>query len=338
MTLLEINTGAGFVPIACLTSFQESESANTIGTTTRDTGGWRDGFMTFQEKVITGDGLIPVDNALLSYDDIVALKRARTVFTWRIGTETGDGLFSAIDLNISAGEDVAFTFTIECIGRPSSPVVPTGYTVSFVNAPFTGSNFSYRFDNAEVGATYNIEVTSSGGGTPYTNTGTVTSPTQQFLAQSIGDLQAGTLTITMTLTNGAGTGAPVQDTALYAPGATVPTISIGPPVPTTVTAGTAIEFLITYGNADAITLASGDVSLTTTGTATSPIQITGSGLTERTVRLFNPTGDGTIKLTSQQVLHQTLLGQPHPQGHQILRLFRWQPHPDMLWRGIMTRY
>ena len=104
MTLLEINTGAGFVPIACLTSFQESESANTIGTTTRDTGGWRDGFMTFQEKVITGDGLIPVDNALFTYDDIVTLKRARTTFTWRIGGETGEGLFSAVDFKYPQGK------------------------------------------------------------------------------------------------------------------------------------------------------------------------------------------------------------------------------------------
>ena len=109
-------------------------------------------------------------------------------------------------------------------------------------------------------------------------------------------MNGGTLTITLTLTNGVGTGPPATDTALYSPGASVPTVSIGPPVPTSVVSGGDIDFLITYGNADAITLSSGNVSLATTGTASGTIQVTGSGLTERTVRVANTTGDGTIRI------------------------------------------
>ena len=293
--ILEIDIGIGFVPVACLTSVTESDTAQTIGTTVRQNGGWRTSRPVSQGKTISIDGLLPTDVALFSWEDLAQLKRNATKFSWRIEAETGFGYIESLNLEGTIGSDVSFSAEIINTGKPIDSV-PSGYTVAFFNDPFTQTTYNWRFTGAEIGATYSFQVVSSGGGTPINGGGTVTSETQQFFSQPLAGLNAGELTIAFFLTNGQGAGAIVTDTAQYSPGATVPTISIGPPVPTTVTAGTAIEFLITYGGADAITLSSGDVSLTTTGTATSPIQITGSGLTERTVRLFNPTGNGTIRI------------------------------------------
>ena len=74
------------------------------------------------------------------------------------------------------------------------------------------------------------------------------------------------------------------------------TVTVATPVPDSVAPGGGpVDFIVTYTNADAITLASGDITLLTSGTATAgTIQVIDNGPESKIVRLSNISGIGTI--------------------------------------------
>ncbi|HEX3028222.1 MAG TPA: cadherin-like beta sandwich domain-containing protein, partial [Clostridia bacterium] len=85
-------------------------------------------------------------------------------------------------------------------------VNPSGYTVSIDQASITSENkaaFSFTFAGAEVGATYNYTITSSGGGS-VTGSGTIGTATDTISGINVGSLPDGTLTLNVTLTDIAG--------------------------------------------------------------------------------------------------------------------------------------
>lgn len=92
--------------------------------------------------------------------------------------------------------------------------IPSGYTIN-IDQPYVNyairNDVTFTFSNAEIGAAYNYTVTSSGGGTPVTGSGTITSATQQVAGIQVATLPDGNLTISVTLTNSIGTGSPAQD-------------------------------------------------------------------------------------------------------------------------------
>jgi hypothetical protein len=214
--ILEIDIGGGFLPVSCLTDVSENESVELLGTTVRTNGSWKSSRPIGQSKTIDINGLLPVDAALFTWEDLATLKRARTQFAWRIDDDSGVGFISDLVLEGTMGQDVAFSATIVNSGKPIAGP-PAGYGVEFFNDPFTGTTFNWRMTNAEIGATYFVEVVSSGGGTPITSSGTVTSETMQFFSQSLAGLNPGELTIALFLTNVNGAGAIVTDTAQYSP-------------------------------------------------------------------------------------------------------------------------
>ncbi|MHC4880737.1 MAG: hypothetical protein ACYTGL_30150, partial [Planctomycetota bacterium] len=75
-----------------------------------------------------------------------------------------------------------------------------------------------------------------------------------------------------------------------------PTVTIGAPSATDTNTGP-VTFTITYGSADAVTLADGDVTLNTTGSATGTVAVSGTGTTTRTVTISGITGDGTLGIS-----------------------------------------
>ncbi len=77
---------------------------------------------------------------------------------------------------------------------------------------------------------------------------------------------------------------------------TAPGISIGAPSAATTSTGP-VDFVVTYTGADAVTLAPGDVSLNTTGTASGTVSVSGSGTATRTVTISSTTGEGTIGIS-----------------------------------------
>lgn len=93
--------------------------------------------------------------------------------------------------------------------------VPFGYTVAIGQAAIVPANanaLSFTFANAEIGATYQYTITSDGGAGQVTNSGVVGSATQQVSGIDVSGLPDGTLTLSVTLTNGAGTGLAATDT------------------------------------------------------------------------------------------------------------------------------
>jgi hypothetical protein len=97
-------------------------------------------------------------------------------------------------------------------------LLPSGYAVAFTTDPVNLANFTagaFQFSAAEVGSTYNYSITSSGGGTPVTGTGTISTATDLISAINLTPLNDGTLTVSVTLTDTLGNaGTAVTDTVV----------------------------------------------------------------------------------------------------------------------------
>ena len=94
--------------------------------------------------------------------------------------------------------------------------MPSGYAVSIDQTTITVFNqtaMSFTFSGAEVGATFDYTITSSGGGTAVTGSGgPLTAATQTVSNINVSGLANGTLTLSVTLTDASGNeGAPVTD-------------------------------------------------------------------------------------------------------------------------------
>ena len=122
-------------------------------------------------------------------------------------------------IDVSSLHDGTLTFTVTLtdaagnVGAPAAAtatldrIAPIGYLIAADQPAYdatTATSAGFTFTNAEVGATYSYTVTSSGGGTPVTDTGTVTSATQDVTNINVASLPDGTLTFSVTLTDLAG--------------------------------------------------------------------------------------------------------------------------------------
>ena len=100
------------------------------------------------------------------------------------------------------GTTAVYTVTVE-IGAPS------GYSINFSTAYINMSNqtnASFTFTNAIVGTTYAYVISSSGGGTPVTGSGSVALTTQSIDGINLSGLADGTVTVSATLSSGGKTG------------------------------------------------------------------------------------------------------------------------------------
>ncbi|MDZ7861178.1 MAG: hypothetical protein U5O15_11055 [Candidatus Krumholzibacteriota bacterium] len=196
---------------------------------------------------------------------------------------------------------------------------PSGQTISaddgLINAA-EASSTSFTFAGAEVGATYDLTVTSSGGGGSATATGTITSATEQITGIDVSGLPDGTLTYSSVLTDPAGNAAgAVTDTATL--DTTAPsgqTISADDGL---INAAEASSTSFTFAGAEVgatydltVTSSGGGGSVTATGTVSSATQqITGidvSGLRRRHAHLFvvltDPAGNAAGAVTDTATL------------------------------------
>ena len=141
---------------------------------------------------------------------------------------------------------------------------PTGYSVSFDQTLVTSSNataVSFTFAAAEIGTTYNYTISSSGGGTNVTGSGTIASATDQITNIDVSGLNIGTLTLTVTLTDGGGnTGTDATDTVQKIDAPTAVTVaansvtSTGATLNGTVNGQGAASTIVTFVYADNINL------------------------------------------------------------------------------------
>ncbi|MBO9463895.1 hypothetical protein J7443_01510 [Tropicibacter sp. R15_0] len=109
----------------------------------------------------------------------------------------------------------AATQATASLAKDATP--PTGHSVSFDAAIYNAANQSagsFTFAAAEVGAGYAYTISSDGGGTNVTGTGTIATATDQITGIDLSGLGDGTLTLSVVLTDSLGNSAPaVTDTA-----------------------------------------------------------------------------------------------------------------------------
>lgn len=106
--------------------------------------------------------------------------------------------------------------TLALGGSVPDVTAPSGYAVAFTTDPITSSNQSaaaFQITSAEIGTTYNYTISSSGGGTNVTGSGSISAATQNVTGINVSGLGDGTLTVSLTLTDAAtNTGAAATDT------------------------------------------------------------------------------------------------------------------------------
>ncbi|MHA7830265.1 MAG: T9SS type B sorting domain-containing protein, partial [Flagellimonas sp.] len=95
--------------------------------------------------------------------------------------------------------------------------VPSGYSVTIDQDPINGGNetgVGFTFAGAEPSAGYDYTFSSDGGGADVTGSGTITTATDQVTGIDLSGLGDGTITLSVTLTNGSGAGDPATDTSI----------------------------------------------------------------------------------------------------------------------------
>lgn len=128
----------------------------------------------------------------------------------------GDGTVELTGVTVDGDYDVTVEIRDATDGLDTSngpqtitvdTIAPVGYTISVDQAAVNSGNVeatSFTFAGAEVGSTWDLTVTSSGGGTPVEDTGTVSAADEQILNIDVSSLPNGTLNYTVTLTDTVG--------------------------------------------------------------------------------------------------------------------------------------
>lgn len=106
-------------------------------------------------------------------------------------------------------------------GAPPDITAPSGYAIAFTAAGYTegtdDSSVNLDVTSAEVGASWALTISSSGGGTDVTDSGTVATASFTISGKNLTGLNPGTLTASLVLTDAAlNAGTPATDTATLA--------------------------------------------------------------------------------------------------------------------------
>jgi hypothetical protein len=197
--------------------------------------------------------------------------------------------------NTAPASGPSTTFTVDNtaptvnISAPSASLTRTGpitYTITYGGADAVTLVAGNVTLNATGGATGSVAVTGTGN---VTRTVTISSITGN-----------GTLGISIaaaTASDNAGNTAPAAGpSTTFTVDNTAPSVNISAPSASLTRTGP-ITYTVTYGGADAVTLAAGNVTLNTTGDATGTVTVTGTGNVTRTVTISSITGNGTLGIS-----------------------------------------
>ncbi len=217
----------------------------------------------------------------------------------------GEGTLT-LSLTLTSVSGTAGAAVTATVTKDTTIPAPSGYTVDFTTDPLTLGNVNaaaFDLAGAEVGATYNYSISSSGGGTPVTGSGTVTAASMSFTGIDLGGLADGTITASLTLSNPS-IGPAVTDTTTKA---TTPSGYTATFTTTPLTAGnvTAAGFTLAGANVGdtydyTITSSGGGTPVSASGTVSgASMNVTGidlSGLADGLV---------TVSLTVTNALSET---------------------------------
>ena len=202
-------------------------------------------------------------------------------------------LVTAVDFSGESAfsNEVAAVLPSVVIGPPSvsyAAAGPVTFTVTYVDPLFAGSTLSPG--NVTLNATGTANGTVAVSGTGATQIVTV--------SNIMGDGSLGISIAAGTASDTLGNLAPAAGpSATFTVDNTAPTISIGSPSVAYATSGP-VTYMVTYAdeNFNSSTLAAGDITLNTTGTASGTLGVTGSGLTDM-VTISGITGDGSLGIS-----------------------------------------
>lgn len=138
---------------------------------------------------VTGSGTISAANQAVTSVDVSGLPPGTLTLAVSVATAAG-------------GTGAARQDTVSFDGLP-----PSGYATSFLDSYVNAANAAnagIRITGGEPGAGYAYTVTSSGGGTPVTGSGTIGADPEQITGLDFTGLADGTLTVSVTLTDGFG--------------------------------------------------------------------------------------------------------------------------------------
>ena len=162
-----------------------------------------------------------------------------TTFSIQFDPSSAGVATATVSIANNDSDEAPFTFQLTGRGTDTSP--PSGHSVAFGSAlygPPTYTSASFTIDDPEVRSSYSWSISSSGGGTPVTGSGTIPTPGAgqptelQITGVNLTGLNQGTLTVSVVLTdeNGNAATAVTGTTTLDLEGPDV-TISTGSPDP-----------------------------------------------------------------------------------------------------------
>jgi autotransporter-associated beta strand protein len=225
-----------------------------------------------------------------------------TSYTVTISGVSGDGTLgfsiaanTAVDQagNEASAAGPSSTFIVDntppsvTISAPSQSITASNsvsYTVTYADANFGSSSLVASDITLNTSGTANGSIAVTGSGTSYTVT----------VSGITGDGSLGISIAANTAVDLAGNEAPAAGpSGTFIVDNTPPSVSIGGPSKS-ITTGGPVTYTVTYADANfgSSNLTAGDISLTTPGTASGTISVSGSG-TSYTVTISNITGDGT---------------------------------------------
>jgi hypothetical protein len=263
-------------------------------------------------------------NGVLTLSGVASLADYQTVLKTITYSDTASSpVTGERTIEVVANDGVLSSASATATVTVAGGSAPTGYTITAnsntVNAS-ADTSAGFTFAGATVGDTYNYSITSSGGGTVVTGSGTVSSATQQVTGINVSSLSDGTLTYSVTLT----------DTAARTGTAATATATLDKTTPTgysitvdqsTINASQAAATSFTFAGAEigatygyTVTSNGGSGSVTGSGTITSATQqVTGvnvSSLTNGTltysVKLTDPAGNVGNAVTATAMLDATV--------------------------------
>ncbi|MDO9551044.1 Ig-like domain-containing protein, partial [Rhodonellum sp.] len=176
---------------------RKSLTVNLIGTIEKERDGTTQASIANENLELTG---------LIGIDDVSVLNPGAGSYASAL---PGTGIqVTVTGLSITGSDAGNYTLSSTSAAANVGIIVdktpPAGYSVSIDQNLINESNasaVSFTIAGAEIGATLNYSFTSSGGGTPVTGSGTITSANQQFTGIDIKGLAKGTITLSLTLTD-----------------------------------------------------------------------------------------------------------------------------------------
>ncbi|WP_141655380.1 Ig-like domain-containing protein, partial [Roseivirga seohaensis] len=204
---------------------------------------------------------------------------------------------AATALGVTITDNATITLTDD-----DDNTAPSGFTISISDALIAASETAttkFTFAGAEVGTTYNYTVSSNNGGTNVTGTGTIATATDEVTINNLSGLNDGTLTLSVTLTDGSSNTSTAQTatsqldkTAPAAPVVTGVSADSGSSSSDGITSDTTPDVKGTAeANASIEVFVGGNSVGTTTADGSGDWTLAYSGV--------NPLADGTISVTAK---------------------------------------